>query len=129
MKAIVEYKLLGNSQGIVNMYPKNIKKTNYKSTVLSMLEGYKSLRKNEYTMWERYDEFIESSIKESKLNINVYSLKRIKDKYLEMQKNSVFYTNEDFKTVMDDINELYNLIIKEIERLTDKKFGKDYVLV
>ena len=129
MKAIVEYKLLGNSQGIVNMYPKNIKKTNYKSTVLSMLEGYKSLRKNEYTMWERYDEFIESSIKESKLNINVYSLKRIKDKYLEMRKNSVFYTNEDFKTVMDDINELYNLIIKEIERLTDKKFGKDYVLV
>ena len=46
-----------------------------------------------------------------------------------MQKNSTFFTNDDFKSIMNDINDLYELIIKEIEKLTDKKFGKDYVLV
>ena len=40
-----------------------------------------------------------------------------------------YFTNDDFKSIMNDINDLYELIIKEIEKLTDKKFGKDYVLV
>lgn len=129
MKAIEEYRVTNATTGLISMYPKTVKRVNYKNTVLTKLEGFKKIHKNEYTMWERYDEFIESSIKEHHLNINVYSLIRIKNKYIDMQKNNTFYTNDDFKSIMSDINDLYLLIIKEIEKLTNKKFGKDYVLV
>lgn len=129
MKAIEEYKVTNATTGLISMYPKTVQRVNYKNTVLTKLEGFKKIHKDEYTMWERYDEFIENSIKDSNLNINIYSLIRIKNKYLDMQKNSTFFTNDDFKSIMNDINDLYELIIKEIEKLTDKKFGKDYVLM
>ena len=91
MKAIEEYKVTNATTGLIIMYPKNVQRVNYKNTVLTKLEGFKNIHKDEYTMWERYDEFIENSIKDNNLNINIYSLIRIKNKYMDMQKNIKSY--------------------------------------
>lgn len=128
MKAIVEYRVVFPTTGLLAIYPKTIKKVNYKYQILKELKGYTKQKKNSYTQWDRYDEFLENSLLDVDSNINIIKLYKVKNKYIDMQKNSKFYTNEDFKSILDDINRLYQMVIKEVEISTNRKYGIDFVL-
>ena len=46
-----------------------------------------------------------------------------------MKNNSSFYTENDFNEIITLINNEYENIIKDIENRTNKRFGKDYILL
>lgn len=129
MKAIEEYKVSGDANGKVTLYPRNNVNVDYKKLVTDELESYLEQQKKEYTIWEKYDEFIKCSIRDYNLNINLSELDMNKDKFEEMKLNINFYTSDDFNVIIDEINREYKEIISMIENYTELKFGKDYILL
>lgn len=129
MKAIEEYKVTGDTTGKITLYPKNNTNIDYKKIITEELESYQNQHKKEYTIWERYEEFINNSIKDNNLNINLTLLNTKKEQLEEMKKSINFYTNDDFNKIIDEINNQYKVIIKEIEKNTQLKFGKNYILL
>ena len=112
MKTIVEYDVKGDTSGMIRCYPKNNKLVKFKDIVLDNLESYSDYHKSSYSLWEKYDEFIDKVLEN-----------------IKMKSNSSFYTEDDFNTLINNINDEYKTIIEIIENKTDKKFGKDYILL
>ncbi len=129
MKAIEEYNVSGDASGKVTLYPRNNVNVDYKKLVTDELESFLEQHKKEYTIWEKYDEFIKCSIRDYNLNINLSKLDVNKDKFEEMKLNINFYTSDDFNVIIDEINREYKEIISMIENYTELKFGKDYILL
>lgn len=129
MKAIEEYKVTGDTTGKITLYSKNNTNIDYKKIITEELESYQNQHKKEYTIWERYEEFINNSIKDNNLNINLTLLNTKKEQLEEMKKIINFYTKDDFNKIIDEINNQYKEIIKEIEKNTQLKFGKNYILL
>lgn len=129
MKAIEEYNVSGDASGKVTLYPRNNVNVDYKKLVTDELESFLEQHKKEYTIWEKYDEFIKCSIRDYNLNINLSELDVNKDKFEEMKLNINFYTSDDFNVIIDEINREYKEIISMIENYTELKFGKDYILL
>lgn len=128
MKAIEEYNITGETTGKVTLYPKNNKDIDYKKLITEELKSYQ-YQKKESTIWDKYEEFINNSIKDYKLNINLTKLKTTKKQFEEMKQSINFYTNDDFNKIIDEINKEYKKIIIQIEQNTNLQFGKDYILL
>ena len=64
-----------------------------------------------------------------KIDIDLNNLISNKNKYYNMKNNSSFYTENDFNEIITLINNEYENIIKDIENRTNKRFGKDYILL
>ena len=60
MKTIVEYDVKGDTSGMIRCYPKNNKLVKFKDIVLDNLESYSDYHKSSYSLWEKYDEFIDN---------------------------------------------------------------------
>ena len=129
MKTIVEYNITGDTKGMMRCYPKNNKIINYKNIVCNKLNSYKESSKNHYNIWEKYDEFIDKVLENYSLDIDLEKLNDNKLEYIKMKSNSSFYTEDDFNTLINNINDEYKTIIEIIENKTDKKFEKDYILL
>ena len=129
MKTIVEYNITGDTKGMMRCYPKNNKKINFKDLVCNKLNGYKNFGKDHYNLWEKYDEFINMVKEDLKIDIDLNNLISNKNKYYNMKNNSSFYTENDFNEIITLINNEYENIIKDIENRTNKRFGKDYILL
>ena len=67
--------------------------------------------------------------KDLKIDIDLNNLISNKNKYNNMKNNSSFYTENDFNEIITLINNEYENIIKDIENRTNKRFGKDYILL
>lgn len=128
MKAIEEYNITGETTGKVTLYPKNNKDIDYKKLIIEELKSYQ-YQKTEPTIWDKYEEFINNSIKDYKLNINLTKLNTTKKQFEEMKQSINFYTNDDFNKIIDEINKEYKKIIIQIEQNTNLQFGKDYILL
>ncbi len=129
MKTIVEYDVKGDTSGMIRCYPKNNKLVKFKDIVLDNLESYSDYHKSSYGLWEKYDEFIDKVLENYSLDIDLEKLNDNKLEYIKMKSNSSFYTEDDFNTLINNINDEYKTIIEIIENKTDKKFGKDYILL
>lgn len=129
MKTIVEYNVSGNSSGMIRCYPKNNKLVKFKDIIINNLVSYKDYHKNNYSLWEQYDEFIDRVLDNNNLDIDLEKLNDLKIEYMKMKSNESFYTLEDFNSIIYNINLEYKNIISIIENKTDKKFGKDYKLL
>lgn len=129
MKTIIEYDVKGDTYGNIRCYPKNNELVKFKNIVLDNLESYTDYHKNSYSLWEQYDEFIDKVLENYSLDIDLEKLNDNKLEYIKMKSNSSFYTDDDFNTLINNINDEYKNIIKIIENKTDKKFGKDYILL
>ena len=77
----------------------------------------------------KYDEFINMVKEDLKIDIDLNNLISNKNKYYNMKNNSSFYTENDFNEIITLINNEYLNIIKDIENRTNKRFGKDYILL
>ena len=64
-----------------------------------------------------------------KIDVDLNNLISNKNKYNNMKNNSSFYTENDFNEIITLINNEYENIIKDIENRTNKRFGKDYILL
>ena len=114
---------------MIRCYPKNNKLVKFKDIVLDNLESYSDYHKSSYSLWEKYDEFIDKVLENYSLDIDLEKLNDNKLEYIKMKSNSSFYTEDDFNTLINNINDEYKTIIDIIENKTDKKFGKDYILL
>lgn len=114
---------------MIRCYPKNNKLVKFKDIVLDNLESYSDYHKSGYSLWEKYDEFIDKVLENYSLDIDLEKLNDNKLEYIKMKSNSSFYTEDDFNTLINNINDEYKTIIDIIENKTDKKFGKDYILL
>ena len=94
MKTIVEYDVKGDTSGMIRCYPKNNKLVKFKDIVLDNLESYSDYHKSSYSLWEKYDEFIDKVLENYSLDIDLEKLTK--------------ELNSDIYTVTDIIKELKN---------------------
>lgn len=128
MKAIVEYEVSGNNSGKITYYPQN-NKISKKNLITSFLKEYTEQAKKNHSKWDTYDYYIMNVIKNYELSEKLtFNLTNKKEEYALMQEATNFYTVEDFDKIINEINTLYEDLISFLEKKTNTKYNKDYIL-
>ena len=116
MKTIVEYDVKGDTSGMIRCYPKNNKLVKFKNIVLDNLESYSDYHKSSYSLWEKYDEFIDKVLENYKGKIVLISNKEYEKYDVESKRIDIINLIDNvLKRKPENVHTIKPNYIKRIE--------------